>query len=217
MKGDAAMDEALYRRYLAALIKGDRPTCRSIVTDLLEKDVEVKTIYTDLFQHSLYEVGDLWERHKISVATEHLATAITESLLTLVYPRIFSLEHTGKSALISCVANEFHQIGGRMVADIFELNGWHGYFLGSNTPITALLSMIGEKKPDIVGLSLAVHFNMPSLLEVIKKIRESFPALSLMVGGQAFRWGGIEVVTRYERVSYIASLHDLETLIRRYS
>jgi hypothetical protein len=27
------------------------------------------------------------------------------------------------------VANEYHQIGGKMVADIFELNGWRGYFV----------------------------------------------------------------------------------------
>lgn len=39
-------------------------------------------MYQDLVQRSLYEVGELWERGHVSVATEHLATAITESLLT---------------------------------------------------------------------------------------------------------------------------------------
>ncbi len=97
--------------------------------------MELKSLYMDLFQRSLYAVGELWELNKISVAREHLATAITESLLNLVYPRLFENTPTGKKVVVSCAANELHQIGGKIVADFFELNGWESHFLGANTPV----------------------------------------------------------------------------------
>jgi methanogenic corrinoid protein MtbC1 len=110
--------EKLYRNYLASLLAGEHRPCHTVVTGLLERGVEIKDLYLGLFQRSLYELGEMWERRKISVAVEHMASAITESLLTLVYPAIFSAEHSDKSVVISCVANEYHQIGGKMVADL---------------------------------------------------------------------------------------------------
>ena len=82
----------LYRDYLENLLKGRRSVCFRTVSSLLDNGVELKTLYLDLFQRSLYEVGDQWESNRISVSTEHLATAITESLLPLAYPRLFSSE-----------------------------------------------------------------------------------------------------------------------------
>jgi methanogenic corrinoid protein MtbC1 len=165
----------------------------------------------------MYEVGELWERHKISVAVEHLATAITESLLTLVYPAVFSAPHANRSGVIACVANEHHQIGGKMVADLLELNGWHGYFLGANMPLEDLMQMIADKQPDLVGLSLSVYSNMPSLITVLDAVTSSHPESRVLVGGQAFRWGGCEVVDAYSNTVYVSSLSQLEALLREAS
>jgi methanogenic corrinoid protein MtbC1 len=208
--GNIEISESLYHNYLASLISGDKKRCASIVQDLLSKDVDVYSLYVNLFQHALYEVGELWERNRISVAVEHLATSITESLLNLVYPRIFAADHSGKKAVIACVANEYHQIGGKMVADILELHGWDGYFLGANTPPEELLKLIDDKKPDLIGLSLAISINLDNLWRVIEMARSTFPHIPILVGGQAFRWGGTDKLSEYEGVAYVASLKDLE-------
>ena len=209
----SGISEGIYKDYLASLISGDRKRCMGIADDLLKTDINIYNLYVDLFQKALYEVGELWETNKISVAVEHLATSITESLLSLVYPRIFEADHIGKKAIISCVANEYHQIGGKMVADIFELHGWDGYFLGANTPPEDLLTLIDGKKPDLIGLSLAIHSNRESLWEVIEMVHSDFPDIPILVGGQAFRWGGVEEISKYDGVSYISSLKDLEKIL----
>jgi methanogenic corrinoid protein MtbC1 len=214
---EAAMElttESVYRRYLSCLLKGDRTQCGEIVADLLKAETDVRELYTGLFQRSMYEVGELWERHKISVAVEHLATAITESLMSLVYPSVFSAPHTNRSAVIACVANEFHQIGGKMVADVFELNGWHGYFLGANMPLDDLMRMIDDKKPELVGLSLAIFSNLPSLLKVLDAVTSAYPEQRVVVGGQAFRWGGSDVVGEYPNTAHVSSLPELEFLLQ---
>jgi methanogenic corrinoid protein MtbC1 len=200
----------LYETYLDLLLEGNRIKCVQLVQDLLDRQIDIKDLYLHLFQQSLYKVGELWEYNKISVAKEHLATSITEGLLTLVYPRLFKVRRTSKKAVISCSANEYHQVGGKMVADIFELNGWDGYFLGANTPIDQLLSFIDEKEPDLVGLSLSVYFNLPSLKAGIEAIRANFRKLDIVVGGRAFLVGGTRALKPYTGTYYIESLDALE-------
>ena len=209
------IEEHVYQNYLKALLAGERSECRDIVRQLLDADIEIKTLYRHLFQRSMYQVGELWENNRITVAKEHLATSITESLLNLTYPALFATERIGKKAVISCSANEYHQIGGKMVADILELNGWDCHFLGANTPPEEMVKHIQEISPDFVGLSLSILSNIENLKRGIEVIQGDFPNMDLLVGGQAFRWGGIETIQRYPGIEYIPSLDQLEQSIEK--
>jgi methanogenic corrinoid protein MtbC1 len=211
------ISDAAYTRYLNALLAGDRQRCREEFAAWLAAGTDLRTIYQDLLQRSLYDVGVQWERGRVSVAKEHLATAITESLLNLVYPRLFNQPHVGRSAVVTCTANEHHQIGGKMVADLFELNGWRGYFLGANTPVRDLLQLIQEKRVDVVALSVTVYFGLDSLIGAAAEIRAQFPTVPILVGGQAFRWGGRERAEQIVGVQYLPSLTELESWIKANS
>lgn len=208
------MDEKLYTAYLESLLGGDKAQCHAIIQELVEKRIDIREIYLEYFQRSLYRVGELWETNKISVATEHLATAITEGLLSILYPQLFSADHIDKKAVVSCVVNEYHQIGGKMVADIFELNGWDSHFLGANTPLVDLLKFIQDMKPDVLALSLSISSNLPKLLETSKAIRNNFNHLDIIFGGQAFRWAEHKSMLELSGTQYISSLSELEKTIK---
>jgi methanogenic corrinoid protein MtbC1 len=213
------IEEDCYRDYLAALLKGDRLHCANLLQEQMREGAALKAIYLDLMQRAMYEVGSLWERNLISVATEHLAAAITEVLLTLVYPRMFSQPHKNRRALIACVPHEQHEIGARMVADFFELHGWHGFFLGANTPTADLVRMIRDLDIDVLGLSMSLLFNRPHLEAMLAAVDAEFPTLGLFLGGHAFHGEGAgreareELIQRYPRLRYFPSLDDLESFL----
>jgi MerR family transcriptional regulator, light-induced transcriptional regulator len=209
------IEDEIYNNYFNSLIKGSKHECVAILNQLESKNVPVEIIYTQLFQRSLYQVGEYWEMNKISVATEHMATAITENLMIRLQPQLFSTERTGKKAVIACVANEHHQVGAKMVADIFEMNGWDGYFIGANTPFTELIRFLEGKNPDLIGLSLSIYYNLPELKKTISKIRQHFPDRPVMVGGQAFRWGGTEITWEFNNVTYLSSVETLRKFINK--
>lgn len=213
---DPTIGQASYDGYLAALLSGDRAACASIVKNLDASGVGLKDIYLHLFQRSLYEVGELWEQQKISVAVEHLATAITERMLTIVQPQAFGGLARNRSIIIASVADEHHQVGARMIADLCELRGWRGYFLGAGTPLPDLLGLIGEKNPDLLGLSLSIYFNLPALLRTLDAVTTAHPDLPILVGGQAFRWGGLPALEKYPNVTYISSFEELEKRMAAY-
>lgn len=204
------IENELYQSYLTSLLLGDKETCFNIVTTLLEEKIAIRELYTDLFQKSMYSVGELWEKNEISVAREHLATTITESMLSVTYPHLFTGVQSAKKAIISCTANEYHQLGGKMVADIFELHGWDAHFLGANTPVKELLKFIDEIQPDLIGLSLAVYFNVSALKLTLEAIHAHFQNLDILVGGHAFVWGGTGVLKNYPETNYLESLAQLE-------
>ncbi len=221
MTGSPAISENCYRSYLEALLAGDRHRCAGILHEQMGHGVLLKTVYLDLMQRAMYEVGTLWEKNLVSVATEHLASAITEVLLALVYPKIFMQAHKDRRAVIACVPLEYHQIGPRMVADFFELHGWHGFSLGANTSTAGLIDFIHERDPDVVGLSMSLLFNRPRFDDMIEAVCTEFPQLEVLIGGRAFHGDGAgrqareELMRRYPQAKYFDSLHDLEGYLTR--
>jgi len=205
-----------YQEYLRALLAGRRNECLGYVRALLAEGVAVKTIYERLFRPALYDVGRLWETNRISVAVEHLATSITEFLMTTLYPQIFAGPRIGRSVVVSCVPDELHQVGAKMAADLFELHGWDGYFLGASTPLPDLVAFVQEKKPDLVGLSVSLYGHLPVLADLLDDLSRGLPAQAFIVGGQAFSWGETTIPEDFPRTTLVRDLDQLETFIEGF-
>jgi hemerythrin-like metal-binding protein len=210
--GDYVQVEQIFTAYLERLLQGDQKACGLIVQRLLAEGVSFENLYVDLFQRAMYHTGELWMKNKISVATEHLVTAITLSMMTLVHPLLLDSPRNGKKAVVTCVGGELHQIGGKMVSDMFELHGWDSYFLGANTPAEGLLELIEEKQPEVLCLSVSLSDHISQFKETVEKTRTRFPDLNILAGGQAFFLNSNEGNSD-PRLSYLRSLYELETWI----
>lgn len=202
-----------YEDYLDCLLAGDSAGCEEVLRDLLLRGSETLELYEELFQRSLYQVGELWERNLVSVAVEHLATAITERLLPLVYERALSSARTGRRILIACAESESHQLGGRIVADLFELQGWDSEFLGAGTSTADLIREVEATRPDVVGLSLSIDSHLRELERTLIALRAGQPELPILLGGQGLRWAGSELSARHPGVTYLPSLGALREWI----
>jgi methanogenic corrinoid protein MtbC1 len=207
------ISEAVYLHYLNALLDGDKKQCLQIVQNLINNDVNIKEIYLELFQRSMYRIGSLWEKERCSIADEHIATKITEGLIELVSNSFTNEKRIGKLVLITCIDKEFHELGARMVAGFFEVNGWNTIFAGSNTPEQDIIRIIKEKQPDIVGISSSFYININRLIKLVQLINENFPAQEILVGGQALSEEHSGILSVYDKVSYITCINGLEKYI----
>ena len=208
--------QACYDEYLDALLHGQRGQCERIVRALLADALPVRALYGGLFRPALYQVGALWQANCIAVATEHRATAITQDLMNdLVAPLLFARQPVGRSLLVACQANDFHQVGGRMVADIAELNGWDTCFLGADTALPTLLLEIDARRPDALALSVAFYQGLPGLRLTLAALQERHPALPVWIGGQALAKGGQELAAGYAQVQLFSALEEFESELQR--
>ncbi|NWF89775.1 MAG: cobalamin B12-binding domain-containing protein [Ignavibacteriaceae bacterium] len=209
--------EVQFLEYTNGLLDGDKDKCIEVVEYLLSQNVDIKDIYVDLFQRSMYHVGKMWEQGRLSIADEHLGTEITKSLMNRYAPKIASTKKINKTALVSCVDKEFHEIGARMAADVFELNGWHTYFLGACTPTREILKFIDIKRPDVVGLSFNFYLNIHRLYEVIDHIRKDYPNQQIIVGGQALVREKEKLLDEYKYLKLFSTVKELDSYLKEES
>ena len=84
------------------------------------------------------------------------------------------------------VGKELHELGIRMVADFFELEGWDTYYLGANAPASTIVQAIEDINADLVGLSIAIPHHITTLRETILSIREKLNGnVKILIGGYA--------------------------------
>ena len=187
VEGDSHLG-VLAQRYLNSLLRKDLSTASKLINDAVDEGVSIKDIYLYVFQPAQYEVGRLWQNNTINVATEHYCTAATQNIISRLYPHIFSGQTSDKKIIATSVSGELHELGIRMVADFFEMEGWDTYYLGANTPHSSLISMINEVKPDIIAISATISYHISEVVELIKKIQKKadYHDYKIIVGGYPF-------------------------------
>jgi MerR family transcriptional regulator, light-induced transcriptional regulator len=188
----AALDAAarLARLYLDALRAADAAGAYRIASEALAEGIEIPELYQRVIRPAMYEVGKLWEKGALTVADEHLATALTHRVLAALRPPLRVDTGAGaasprKRAMLAAVEGEQHALGLRMAADVLEDAGFETIYLGADVPTGALLQAVDSLAPDLLGLSATMPELAPRLAEVVASVREGHPGLELLVGGQA--------------------------------
>lgn len=153
----------------------------------LTEGIGVAGLYQRVIAPAMWRVGELWEEGEISVADEHLATALTHQAMAGIYGP--SLGHKVKPGriLMAAVEGEQHALGLRMAADVVELAGYETIYLGANVPTADLLQAVAARSPDLVGLSATMPSSVSSLDRAIAEIQRVNPSLIVLFGGQSVR------------------------------
>jgi len=184
--------ENIKNKFFNLLIKGNSTDALQFSKSIVHDRKSLENFYTKVITYSMYEIGLLWEKGQISVAQEHLATSIVMRIMSYLYMNFILIQANKGKAIITSSANELHEVGARIIADILELDGWNILYLGANTPNEELIKLIREEKPDFLGISVTMAFNLDNVKNLISNIRSQsdFNDLKILVGGYAFTFGG---------------------------
>jgi MerR family transcriptional regulator, light-induced transcriptional regulator len=178
----------LSANYRAFLLAGDRKQASTLILDSAAAGTPVRDIYLHVFQNSLYEIGRLWQTNQITIAQEHFFTAATQMIMSQLYPYIFAHQKNGLRMIAASVDSNMHDIGIRMVADFFEMDGWDTYYLGGNAPSQAIIQALQETNPHLLALSATISKQIPIIERVIQGVREYDQSnqVKVIVGGPPF-------------------------------
>ncbi|MCX7842275.1 MAG: cobalamin-dependent protein [Clostridia bacterium] len=178
--------EHLYKEFFENLLEGRRKKCTSITEEAIKNGVDIKLLYMNIFERALVEIGNLWQSNIISVANEHLCTAIIQSIMMQIHRHIKPVEPVKGKIVIACIGKELHEVGARMVADFFEMEGWDVTYLGASMPSRDLIGMVEMAKPDVVGISCTIASHVEYVRELTEKLKSVDNNLKIAVGGYCF-------------------------------
>lgn len=168
-------------RFLATILKGDVAEALRIAQDARTRGLPF--FYEELITGSLVEVGRLWQAGQISVADEHVATAVAQSVIASFYPT-FPWASAGPRGIIGCVEGEHHELGARMAADLLIHDGWNVMYIGGDVPLASLVEIVVRTRPVFVGLSFALAERLPHVRDAIARLRREAPDARLLLGGR---------------------------------
>lgn len=157
--------------FLTAALAGKQREAGALFNSTLDRESSMSKSAIHVIQPALYGVGRKWQQNQVSVAQEHLATAISTTLMAQAYGHFEPAPDNGLRALFACPPGNSHSVGLRMVADSFEFEGWETRYLGANTPANALLEQVRSFRPHLVGLSASLPQQLRALRETIATLR----------------------------------------------
>lgn len=200
-------------QYLDALLAADATAARAVVDTALALGVPTGAVYLEVIGPAMEEVGRRWEAAEITVADEHLATAITQGVLAglaMHLPRTSS-SAAGRVAVTGSGPGDDHGIGSRVVADFLAAAGWKVLDLGANTPAEGFAQIAARHDARVVAVSTSLSQH----LDGVRRVRAALDGLErpplLVVGGRAY--GGSE--DRARRVGADLFAQDPATLLER--
>ncbi|MFL5578751.1 MAG: B12-binding domain-containing protein [Gemmatimonadaceae bacterium] len=180
----------LVERYLDAQLAGDRRAALRLVMDEgLARGLSVEELLLGVVQPAQERIGELWQQNRVSVAQEHLATAISQLVVTHLYQYLKAGAANGKVVIVACAEGEQHELGARMASDFLEMAGFSVRFLGANVPAESLALMVAAVRPDVVVISASTTLCFPGLRRSVEAVRARVgDSIPILVGGTAFRW-----------------------------
>jgi methanogenic corrinoid protein MtbC1 len=191
---------ALYEEFAGYLNQEDKTQALEFVLSKLSQgQLDIVTLYTEILAPALNTPAYSEAESAIGIWEEHVRTSIVRTIVENCYPfvvkerksRYGSATDKGKSVIVVCPTEEFHEIGARMVADFFDLCGYQTTFVGANTPQEEILEAIALLKPTYVAISATNTYSLVPAKRVLGQVRDvrnrSKSDFRIIVGGNAFR------------------------------
>jgi methanogenic corrinoid protein MtbC1 len=171
----------------SALLTGNRREAEKLLDGMLAQGRSLVDAELHVIQPALYGIGRKWQGNQVSVAQEHLATAIAQAVMARGLMKCAVPPSNGKKVLLACVAGNNHTVGLQMVADGLQLAGWDVQNLGANVPTGALIQHIGHFRPQLLGLSVSFAQQLRVVKEIMARLTQApgTPRPAVIVGGLA--------------------------------
>ncbi|MHC5113709.1 MAG: cobalamin B12-binding domain-containing protein [Planctomycetota bacterium] len=178
---------ALVLTYLEHLLSGRRREAEQLILDHAAGGAAIAELYRDVLQPALVEIGTMWHLNEITIADEHFATAVTESVMSMLRTQYRREDSRGRTMIATTVSGELHALPVRIVADLFELDGWSAIYLGPNTPAEEIMRMVVDHGADLVALSTMSYLNLRTMADVVDVVHGLEGRPHVIVGGIPFQ------------------------------
>lgn len=176
-----------FAELLRAQLAGDQRAALAVVHRELDAGVAVRELH-ELVRATQLEIGRLWQENQISVAHEHVATAIAQLALSAIFARAPLAARRRATIVVACVEGERHDLPARLVADALALEGYDVTFLGADVPLDHLCRLIVERRPRAIALSVTMTHHLGALRLTVARLRELDRGVPILVGGHAIEW-----------------------------
>ena len=201
--------------------KSKQELFKKLTSGNIEECIKIYKSYVEIFNIAdffdkilrpvMAKIGKDWETGKLTIATEHVASNIAQTLVKIIMDQ--SSGTGNKKKVMICVpVGEEHHIGCDVLETYLTIKGFKVFNMGTSIPTESIMEFINMKKPDIVLISITIQDNILAGQRLAKKIRGE-SKIPILVGGYAMQ---IENAPKFEgNVIGDTSLEDIPKILRK--
>lgn len=173
-------------RFLQTVLDGDVRKAVADVLALAAGEIGPIGVAQEIIVPAQREIGRMWHCAEATICEEHLVTEACLQSLIAISHSCEAKPANGKTVLIASVAGNQHDLGIRLLALDFQLEGWRAINLGTDIPSAEINAAALKFKPELVILSAALTVQIPALQQAVTSIKETLEDKAfILVGGRA--------------------------------
>jgi methanogenic corrinoid protein MtbC1 len=161
----------------------------------------------------LAEIGRGWRARSVSVAQEHLATAVVRRVLGWLL-RVYQPDGAAPRLVVATPPSQLHELGALMVAVSAAAEGWAVTYLGPDLPVEDLVSASVQTDARAVAVSVVHVGDARRVAADLREIRAGLPPrVSLLIGGAGA--SALDAARDLPGSVVLDSLAELRPVLRR--
>jgi methanogenic corrinoid protein MtbC1 len=192
-------------------LESNRNEIQKVMHGMYIAQYPLEVIYDDVITAVLYNIGNLWEKGKISATEEHIASqSLKDCLIRLQGITVSPAEKLGRVLCLN-LSTELHDIALKMVDQLLETKGFQVLFSGQITPALDLEKIFEKYKPDRVYISSTYNSDKEAAaaeMTMISKLCDTYDS-KLYIGGRGVK----DLIMPILSAVYLKSFHDVARYI----
>ncbi len=182
----AARARATTTQLESRLLAGDEPGAWGVLEAALASDRTPSEVLLQLLAPALESIGERWAAGELTVADEHVASAVAVRLISRIGARFGRRGPKRGTVVVTTPPDEQHSAPVAMAADLLRWAGFNVVELGADTPADALSKVVASL-PDLVALAMActTPASTRSARRVVAHLRTELPDTAVLLGGAA--------------------------------
>jgi methanogenic corrinoid protein MtbC1 len=216
------LNESLQDTLLEKLRNYELNELINIYDDYTKSVYSLLDFYENLLIPILHQIGDQWAKGEIDVATEHICSNATITLIDLINQKninkkVSKSSSTDRPIVLCTPEGELHSIGCKIIESLLIENGHKVYNLTSPLPTNSIGSYLYNIDPNIIIISVTLEENINSTIRFIQEIRQYFN-IPIIIGGNAIKLvskSQIKLLEKYNKIYFnLEKLSDMITFIK---
>lgn len=189
---------------------------------LAHNEISIPALYEQILAPALNQIVLERKEEDHLIWKEHVMTNIVRNIIEASFPYVLQgkedrfIKQENPTIILTSPEEEYHEIGLRMGADFFTMQGFDVIYIGCNTPLSNILSAVRVIRPKFLDISITNYLNLVSLKNITSAIRDMENIeMKIILSGSAFHRGQYQPED-FGAYKVINSYQDVVTLRKEY-
>lgn len=202
----------LKSQFERALLAGDEPQCRRVISSWYAIHGNMASVADDLMAPAFRVIGEMWQCGRADVYQERRGCEICIRLIHELRRLIPDPLSEAPLAMGGTSEGDNYQVANQLIEIIFREAGWRTISLGSGVPFSSMASAVEKYRPKVFWLSVSHIDSDEDFLSRFELFSKELPqGTMLVVGGRCL---SDAVRTKMQFSAYCDSMRQLSNLAR---